>query len=289
MTLNKMQLTIIEQIIDSNAGLSSFELFSKLKRSQSQISYTLTSLVKEGLIEKKKTFYFISKYVHAQYLKDLYLSTRINLGRILSNNRIKFLTAILEPKSIQEIMTQSELKKSVVYKYIKEFQEFGIIKKLNSKFIINEQKWLLIKEFILEYTKFKQRIDYRIPSNAQILFKNDKKVIFRYDFEFDAQKTAFSKFSKNGIKIYPVGTIYRFPKKKLSIKKVYIDALDISKDYRDYMFDILFYLKHKKKLSNVKHKLNKEIKEHLINNNIKHLPSHKEIKEKANDYDLKWQ
>ena len=94
MTLNKMQLTIIEQIIDSNAGLSSFELFSKLKRSQSQISYTLTSLVKEGLIEKKKTFYFISKYVHAQYLKDLYLSTRINLGRILSNNRIKFLTAI---------------------------------------------------------------------------------------------------------------------------------------------------------------------------------------------------
>lgn len=289
MVLNKTQLKVLETIIDSKAGLTSIELAEKLKITQSQMSFTLTRLIKEGLVEKKKKVYLISKFTHAQYLKNLYLEKRINLGRIFSNKRIVFLYTLLRPITVKKIQPTSNLKKSVVYQYIKEFKEFGIIKETNKSYCINTEKWQPLNDFICEYNKFKKIVDYRIPPNAQILYKDEKKLLFRYDFDFDAEKTAFSRFSEFGLKIYPVGTIYRLPKKELSVKEVYTDALQISKEYRDYMFDILFYLTHKKELINVNQKIHKDIIEHLKGNTKDYLPPLNEIKEKAKDYGLKWQ
>jgi hypothetical protein len=222
-------------------------------------------------------------------MKDLLLDKRISLQKVLSGKRIIFLLAITKPKNIKEIEAETGLKKSIIYKYIKEFKGFGIIIEKQEKFSINPESWNLLNKFILEYNKFSKKTDYRIPSNAQILYKDNTKLLFRYDFDFDAEKTAFSKFSENGLKIYPVSTYYRIPRKKLSVKEIYSDALEMSKEYRDYMFDILFYLRHKKELIGVKNELHKDLKEHLLGYTKDYLPPIDEIREKAKDYGIKCQ
>lgn len=289
MALTRTELRILKRIIQSPEGLTSKEIARLLKKSQPHISYSLSRLVGDGFLIKNKKIYFFSKNLHAQEMKDLILESNTDIEDILSSGKLQVLMLLSNQVTISQIIKETGMKKSTVYAYLILFKKHGIVTGNRKGYSINEKLWKKLKEFLVHYQQFKQKTDQRVPTNAQILYKDDKKVLFRYDFEYDALLTAFSRFPDYGIKLYLHRNTYRLPKKRLTIKDIYTDALDISKEYRDFMFDILFYLKNKSKLKGISHKLHKDILLHVHSHAISYLPPLSEIKQKAEDYGIKWQ
>ena len=106
----------------------------------------------------------------------------------------------------------------------------------------------------------------------------------------DASLTAFSVYPKYGINIIMPSYYYHFPKEKLDTGQAFLDSLVIledDKDYRKTLYAILFYIKNKSKLKGIKHewiyKLQKVLKGEIIGG----FPNLQEIKEKAEQYDIK--
>ena len=92
-----------------------------------------------------------------------------------------------------------------------------------------------------------------------------------------------------GIKILTNENFYYLPEKKLSIKDVFRHSLIIAEkrnEHRYFLYAVLFYIKFRKNLKNIKSPVLSNIELILEGKQIKGYPSLSEIKEKAEQYDI---
>ena len=284
MNLSSTELKVIEQIAKNNKSIN---LIAKsIKKSNKQVYRAVKKLKEIGFIDNSLE---PIKSVHNNLLQQLILEYP-SLISPLSNSGINIFASILEPKTIKEIIQKTGLKKGIIYKKFRIVKNISLVTKKNNKYALNEKIWPKLKDFFLELNKYEEIIDKRIPASSIIYFKNEKEIIFSNKEELNAALTAFSKYNQYNLKLLLPVYYYYLPNKELTKKEIFQHSLYIAekeKSIRNLIYVALFYIKFKKELSKIKHEIVTNINIILKGKNISNYPSLKEIKEKAEIYDIR--
>ena len=284
MNLSSTELKVIEQIAKNNKSIN---LIAKsIKKSNKQVYRAVKKLKEIGFIDNSLE---PIKSVHNNLLQQLILEYP-SLISPLSNSGITIFTSIIEPKTIKEIIQKTGLKKGIIYKKFRIVKNISLVTKKNNKYALNEKIWPKLKDFFLELNKYEEIIDKRIPASSIIYFKNEKEIIFSNKEELNAALTAFSKYKQYNLKLLLPVYYYYLPNKELTKKEIFQHSLYIAekeKSIRNLIYIALFYIKFKKELSKIKHEIINNINIILKGKSLLNYPTLKEIKEKAQIYDIR--
>ena len=284
MNLSSTELKVIEQIAKNNKSIN---LIAKsIKKSNKQVYRAVKKLKEIGFIDNSLE---PIKSVHNNLLQQLILEYP-SLISPLSNSGINIFASILEPKTIKEIIQKTGLKKGIIYKKFRIVKNISLVTKKNNKYALNEKIWPKLKDFFLELNKYEEIIDKRIPASSIIYFKNEKEIIFSNKEELNAALTAFSKYKQYNLKLLLPVYYYYLPNKELTKKEIFQHSLYIAekeKSIRNLIYIALFYIKFKKELSKIKHEIINNINIILKGKSLLNYPTLKEIKEKAQIYDIR--
>lgn len=187
-------------------------------------------------------------------------------------------------------MQASRVKRSQVFKKIKQGRSISLVRKADDKYSLNEKLWTKAIDFLKEVKKYQEIVDTRVPGNSTIYYKNEKEILFSTKERDDATVTAFSVYDQYGIKIRPLKIYYYLPKKKLTKRDVFMHSLYITEkehEIRYIIFIALFYIKYKKELQRIKHNILNNLNNIFEGKHIFGYPSLEEIKERAEMYDIK--
>jgi predicted transcriptional regulator len=286
MRCSKTELKVLEQIA---FGKDQVQTIAKaLQRDESQIYRIIKKLNEKGFARLEKRKITPSELTHVRILLQE-LSQGKNIINHLSGCGMKLYTAMLKPKTIAEIVKETGIKKSTVFYKLKEALRNSFFSTAEKKYSFNEKIWPKTKEFLVELKKYEETTDRRIPPGSVIYYKTEKEIVFSTQVECDATVTGFSAYEQFGIKLFNVDYTYYLPKKKLKKQEIFLHSLyraEKAGDARDLMLIAVFYLKHKKDLVEIKHKIVNNIKKVLKDERIKYYPTCAEIKDRADIYDI---
>jgi len=288
MQLSQTELKVLEQVAYGNDRIEG--IAQHLHRSNSQIYRAQQSLSEYGFLHLNNGNLEPEKSIYSSRILIL-LSRYPNLIELFSDSGLRILMSILKPKSINEIMRETNLKMSTIYKKIRIGQNISAITVNNNhKFTINEKIWPNLRRYLEGNKRLEETIDNRIPVNSIIYHKNEDEILFSNRSELKATLTAFSKYEKYGIKLFLPTHFYYLPHRKLSKEKILLHSIYIvnkEKDYRYLTYVALFYIKFRNEFSKIKHPLLKKIDSILKGKKIEGYPTIDEIREKGALYDIR--
>src|SRR3989338_5871587 len=131
MKLSKTELLILEHIAKGNKDIP--QIAKNLKKSKAQIYRSGQKLIKESFIVRSVGYYEPTKTTHVNLFLQI-LEAYPSTIEPLSGSGIKILTALLEPKSIREIIQETEIKRTQVFKKIKQARVISIVKIKDGKY-----------------------------------------------------------------------------------------------------------------------------------------------------------
>ena len=176
MQLSQTELRILEQVSYGNDRIEN--IAQNIHRSNSQIYRAKQSLLEYGFLHLNKGKLEPEKSINSSLILIL-LSRYPNLIELFSDSGLKILMSILKPKSINEIMRETNLKESTIYKKIKTGRNISaIIMNNKRKYTINEKIWPNLKNYLEENKRFEETVDNRIPVNSVIYHKNEDEILF---------------------------------------------------------------------------------------------------------------
>lgn len=285
--LTKTQLLVFYEICNGNDRLNKIQ--NVLKKNNTHISKIIGVLIKEKLIVKNKQTLSVSEQFHALKLKELLLKSK-HLIEVLHDSGLLILITLLEKKTLKELLKETHLKEITIRKFIKNAQTMSLLLKENKYYIVNYKVWKNLIVFLEEYKKFQENYDPRIPLESKIYFKTKKEIVFSTEQELDATLTSFSAFKDYDLLIYTFENFYYLPNKKLTKKDLLLHTLAIvekTKEFRQRMYLALFYYKYKKEFKDIKHEILDNLNKIFSGEKIETYPPLKEIKEKAELYNIK--
>lgn len=288
MQLSQTELKVLEQVAYGNDRIEN--IAHNIHRSNSQIYRAKQSLLEYGFLHLNNGKLEPEKSINSSLILIL-LSRYPNLIELFSDSGLKILMSILKPKSINEIMKETNLNKSTIYKKIMMGRNISaIIMNKNRKYTINEKIWPNLKNYLEENKKFEETIDNRIPVNSVIYHKNEDEILFSNKSELKATLTAFSLYEKYGIKLFLPTHFYYLPNKELSKKEILLHSIYViskEKDYRYLTYVALFYIKYRDEFLKIKNPILKKIDNILKGDRIEGYPTLEEIREKGALYDIR--
>lgn len=286
MRFSKPELKVLEKVAQGKIEVG--EIAKALKKDLSQVYRLVQNLDKKGFARLQGGKVEPYPHLHVQLLLQE-LNRRPSFINSLSGCGLKLFTFILEPRTVQEIVEGTGIKKSTFFYKLKKAQRHNFIRKFDDKYQFNAKLWPRMKEFLNGLQQYDETVDSRIPAGSSIYHKNDEEIVFSTKAEFDATLTGFSMYEHFGIRIFPVDYTYYLPKKKLTKNEVFLHSLyraEKETTKQNLVLIALFYIKHKKTLS-VKHEILRNIDEVLRRTVIKGYPRYSEIRERAVMYDIK--
>lgn len=300
MKLTKTQLKLVKLIYLKGSSTSK-ELAQQLNHTPQYISTAITDLKKNGFLEKSGSRYSISNNLYAYDFRNLLLEyPQTNFEEILADSGMDILLLLFTKKTEKQIHGLSGLSKPLIYKYFKKFLKYGIIKKEGKQYQLNNILWSELIDFLKSYSKYQDVLAYNLPTVSRVLHKTKDLKLFEVPEnlkvdEKTATITAFSVFERYGIPLRLTYNYFSTPPQKLNINDVFAHSILCSNNIRKKMFTILFYLKNKESLNieyiNKKYKLHgpiNKINTILKGEIIQDYPTLKEIKQRAQVYDIKY-
>ena len=288
MQLSQTDLRVLQQVSYGNNRIEN--IAQNIHRSNSQIYRAKQNLVEHGFLHLNRGRLKPKRSINSALILNL-ISRYPNLIELFSDSGLKILMSILKPKSINEMMRETNLNKSVIYKKIRIGRNISaIVMDKNRKYTINEKIWPNLKNYLEENKRFEEIIDNRIPVNSIIYHKNEDEILFSNNFELKASLTAFSVYEKYGIKIFLPTNFYFLSNKKLSKEEILLHSIHIinkEKDYRYLTYLALFYIKFRCEFAKIKNPILKNFDNILKGSKIEGYPTLDEIKEKGELYDIK--
>ncbi|NQV09255.1 hypothetical protein HQ529_05370 [Candidatus Woesearchaeota archaeon] len=287
MRFSKTELRVLEQIALGKRQV--LEVATALNKDKSQIYRIIRNLQKKGFAELKNKEIKPSQATHIQLLLQE-LGRQSSFIDHLVGCGITFYTFILEPKTIDEIIKETGIKRSTIFYKIKKALRNSFIRPIENKYQFNGMFWPKIGEFLVELKKYEETNDKRIPPGAVIYYKTKDKIVFSTKAEYDATLTGFSAYDQFGIKLLTIDYTYYLPKKKLTKQEVFLHSIYRAKKdggIRNLILVALFYLKYKKDLTKIKYEIIDNLNKVLHGEKVKNYPSLSEIKDRAEVYDIK--
>jgi predicted transcriptional regulator len=264
------------------------EIALALKKSKSQIYRALNHLSDMRIVKLNRGDFELNLNTHVNLLVNNLLN-HPNLINLISDSSIQILQECLYPVTISEISDKTKLYKATIYNWMKKYQKASIIKKVNNKYLFNTKLWNDLKEFLIEFKKFNDSIDFRVNSNAKIYYKDKNLIVFSTKTLENASLTAFSAYKRFGIDILTTKKYYSLPIKTNNILDVFTHSLYVvekEKDFRNLLFISLFYLKNKHKLNKVNNPILDNIKLIIKGKKVEGYPTLLDIKDRARLYDI---
>lgn len=247
--LTKNQIQIIENIYRKNLSIQ--QLRSELNISYITLIRNLKILKTLDLITQNN---LPSNSLLALRLKEL-VDKHINVN-FLKKTNFKVLQVLLHTElTISQIQKATNLKKTQVYKIIKELKNQSVVYQENRTYKLNLTLWSELRDFIIIYQSTVIYLNNSLPKNSKILFKGKDKMLFENkDSNLNYKKTAFSRYNFD---LYYNTTIYMTQKEELTKEQIYLDSLNIAQSQREYLLCSIYYLKNKFK--NINHPTHKKI------------------------------
>ncbi len=283
------QLQLLNQLSQGNNTINT--IAQKTNKSTSQIYRAAQKLTDNNTLTLHNGTLQPTHTLQNQQLLTL-LQTYPNLIPILSHSGLHILSQLLTPKTLQQLITTTQLKKSTIYQKLKQAHTISLIKKTtHNTYTINTTLWPELTAYLKTYHTITTTIDSRIPINSTIYKKNKDEILYSTTQPQHTTKTAYSRYKESDIPLLLPTTYYYQPNTTLSIQDILNHSIIIAahkKEHRTILYLALYYLKHKKTLPKQHHPIIKNIENILKGKTIPHYPTKKEITQRAEMYDIRF-
>ena len=92
-----------------------------------------------------------------------------------SDSGVELLILLLEPRNIHELMQASRVKRSQVFKKIKQGRSISLVRKADDKYSLNEKLWTKAIDFLKEVKKYQEIVDTRVPAQQYYILLKKRK------------------------------------------------------------------------------------------------------------------
>jgi predicted transcriptional regulator len=291
MYFSKTELQTIAELAKDNTSISG--VAEALKKSEKNI-YRIVQKLEEKDLASLSSGKIVPKKNTLTVRLTKTLDSYPNLIPILADSGIQILVPLLGAKTVDEITEDSGIKKSTVYALLKKALKISLVKKDGERYSLNERLWGDVAELIKEIRNIERLLDPRVPYNSEIYYQNQHEVIYSNKYsDGPGEKTGFSVFEKEGIKLFLPTTYYYYsdkePEKELTKEDIFRHALyagEKEQSVRHFIFLALFYCKYEEELKDVKNDIVENLNFVLQGKRIKGYPDLEEIKEKAEMYGI---
>lgn len=289
--LSENEVRLLIEVIRSEGTLEPRDLAAALNVEVTSIYKIITRLERKGLIDREFSRIVPSISQQAQSFKNLYYTHHTSpFERILVGERINLLFNVNQvPKSVEELSSASGIPKPSIYHFLRDFIKLGIVRKTKKrgvafKYSFNYTIWGELKEFLAHLIEIESLT--KVPTGGLLIKDYGDNVLFKSIRQLDATPTSFSAYGNYGISLFfmKISNYYTLPKRELSIRDVFIHSLDSADEIQDKMLCILFYLRNRHKLKNIKHLMMKDIRLILRHKHIKGYPTYEEVMDRMNVY-----
>ena len=289
--LSENQVLALTIITRSKALVHPQTLQEELGLLRGSISRIITALQDIGLVERAGGEILLAGTPPAEAFKRLYYSHRASpLQDILSGRRVELLSRLdSQPKSLEVLAKETDISSDTVYYYLQGLRPLGIASRSRRckayLYSFNYIIWNDLKDFVTSLLEF--QVLRLVPRDALLIKSYEDSVLFKSLRPQEATPTSFSAYKDFGIQLGLRDNYYTLPKRILSVEEIFIHSLDSAEDLRQKLFCILFYLKNKEALSEVRHPMMESIIAVLRGDRVKGYPTLKELKEEAELYGLR--
>jgi arginine decarboxylase-like protein len=121
---------------------------------------------------------------------------------------------------------------------------------------------------------------------GRIIKSYGNKVLFKSLRLQDAKLTSFSAYRRHGILLNLRDYYYTLPKRRLSIREIFLHSLDSAKSVSQRNYCVFFYLKNRLEVEEVQHPMMKNIRAVLRGEQVKGYPTLDRINEQAALYGI---
>lgn len=245
--MKKIDIEIIESLwkkADSITALS-----ERTGPSISYVSERVKNLTERGLLSKKRVAKKIIVSLNPTfsiYLREII--DKFNIKILFSDKKDTLLLHLLEPKNIEELERETGLSQSQIHKDIRELRQIGAVKKIDRNYSINQGIKELIK--IVEFLREKEL--YRgVEDGAIVLWRRNNEILKKAPkgLKIEGVRTAFSRFSENGIELFLRDDYFYFPEKKLSLEEIFVHSLVIAEGKTRLSMCAVFFLKNRERIN----------------------------------------
>lgn len=242
---SKSELTLLHHIANGTEDVS--ELSRLMGVSETSVYNAARGLRRKGVLSGRRGFGISADAASVR----LTLMMRDSAGRaaLLSDSGIPVLTAILEPRTAEEVMALTALSRATV------FRKLGLARRMGAailddsdRYVINDRAWRGLREMLLSLADKSEVVDPRVKSGSEIYRISSDEVLFSNPSELDAQKAAFSRFSDYGIDVILDTIYYTSSDESQSLNKIFLDSFLIAEktmDFRLRMGVLIFYATNK--------------------------------------------
>jgi len=291
--LSENEVKLLIEVTNSKKDLQPLDLARALAIRDTSVYKIINRLEKKGLIDRS-AFNRITLSIspQAENFKKLYHSHSTSpFNRLIAGERLDLLFNIDEnPKSVKELSKESRISKNTVYYFLNDLAKLGVVRKTKGKrplkYSFNNILWRDLKDFLINLSKIESMT--KGPIGSLLVKDYGEYSLFKSIRKLDATPTSFSMYGKYGIQLFlrTENNYYILPKKDLSIKDVFIHSLDSAEEMSQKLLCILFYLKNKNKLKDIRHPMMKDILGVLEGKNINGYPSYQDVMDRMLVYAL---
>jgi len=194
------------------------------------------------------------------------------------------------PRSIKELAERIGVDRSTVSRKINEMGSRSMVIAENGKYYLNRHVWPDLAEFAVSYSLYRKNNDPRAIRGSRVYYVSRELIIFSNDADADYTKTAFSRYAEFGIKMGLRTNYYCNLERDLSVSDVFLHSLYVISDSGDWwlrMMSLIFYVKFKEELKDVKHKMKEEMDAVLSGSVVNGWIPLREMQERADMYGVR--
>lgn len=228
--MRRTEISILKQLHDNPQTVT--ELAQMLDKNQGWISELTTNLEEQNLITKNGEIKLADTY-GARLIGEL-IDT-YNIEAILAGKREDILTAILDGERTATDLEKYGFAQSTVYQSLKQLRATGILEETGDGYRISDET---LRTFLKT----------RISTNGNEYTADGETIRRTTEEDIEAQKTAFSRFSRYGVEYYPADTYYYQGDSDLELEDVLIHAVRFADTKKQTAMCAVFYLTHSSSL-----------------------------------------
>ncbi|MDR1954328.1 MAG: HTH domain-containing protein [Candidatus Methanoplasma sp.] len=237
------------------------ELSEAAKLSKVQVYRIIASLQEKKAIrlERGEIVFLDQPYMYTltNIMHDAAASTIL-----LAGNGLDIIREMREPRTAAEVAEKLDISQRTVSRAIRRMRDVSMLSKDGDRYTINDRIWPELKTLANRYADHSGSFDARVPLGSRIYFKSRSLVVFSDDRNLKYTKTAFSRISEYGVRVYLLTQYYCTLPEPITIRDIFLHCLEIisaEKEWRLRMFALIFYKKHRDELKNIDHPMREEM------------------------------
>lgn len=291
MRLSKNEIRALIILTSSTISHTPQSLSMELGTKLNSVYKILNRLENKGLVRRVGPELHVSNTPLSESFKELWYAHRTApFEHIIADRRIELIFALdTNFKSADNLSKVANIPRKTIYYYLKWFRDLNIVKlKFINKnqyiYSFNYKLWPELKRFVEQFVA--HEVLKKIPAQAVLIKDYGSSTLFKSTRILDATLTSFSVYKTFDIELLLRENFYTLPKRTMSIKEIFIHSLDSADNIAFRTYCILFYLKYRNNLKNVRHPMIYKIKQVLKGRDMNGYPNLDDIIDRADLYGI---